>query len=403
MKNPIAIFLMMLVPLIMTLLVGLVFGGQSEQKLPVIKVLFVDNDGGIISGFLKNGMQQDTLAKMIDLKIVDADAGKKLMEDGKASALIEIPENFSRDFFDRKPVEIRLVKNPSETFLPVIVEEMVKTMVVLLDRAAFVFAGPLDMARVLFDSGRWPTGDEIKKILEDSKNGITLAGGYFSGSLITFKTETVSDPTDGKRDVEFNIFAFVIPGSMIFGLLFISEITLRDLVRERGAGTLQRILVAPLRGVHVVTGKVMVTFCITAVTCIIILVISAIGFGVNIGRPLPLIVHFIGVILMCTGLMSFFYGFINSERTADAVMSVVIIIMALFGGSLIPFEQLNDTLQAIGRFSPVYWAGDGFKQIFLMNAGLADIAMHLVIVYSIAVATLLPGGILLEKKLGRGD
>ncbi|MCD6379405.1 ABC transporter permease, partial [bacterium] len=331
------------------------------------------------------------------------DTGEKLMENGKASALIEIPENFSRDFLDRKPAEIRLVKNPAETFLPVIVEEMVKTMVVLLDRAAFVFAGPIDMARIIFDSDRWPTGGEIERILEDSKDGITLAGGYISGSILKFKTETVSDPKDNKRAVGFNIFAFVLPGSMIFGLLFISEITLRDLIREKGAGTLQRILVAPLRGMHVVTGKVMVTFCITAVTCIIILVISAIGFGVNVGRPLPLIIHFVGVILMSTGLMSFFYGFINSERTADAVMSVIIIVMALFGGSMIPFEQLNGTLQAIGHFSPVYWAADGFKQIFMMDAGLNDILIDLVVVYGIAVVTLLPGSFLLEKKLGTGD
>ena len=188
MKNPISIFLMMLIPLVITLLVGLVFGGQGEQKLPAIKVLLVDNDGGVVSGFLKNGMQQDTLAKMIDLKVVDSDTGEKLMENGKASALIEIPENFSRDFLDRKPAEIRLVKNPAETFLPVIVEEMVKTMVVLLDRAAFVFAGPIDMARIIFDSDRWPTGGEIERILEDSKDGITLAGGaIFQGRFLNLK------------------------------------------------------------------------------------------------------------------------------------------------------------------------------------------------------------------------
>ena len=202
MKNPISIFLMMLIPLVMTLLIGLVFGGQSDQKLPTIKVLLVDNDGGVVGGFLKNGMQQDTLAKMIDLKIVNSDTGRELMENGKASALIEIPKNFSRDFLDRKQVEIRLVKNPSETFLPVIVEEMLKTMVVLLDRAAFVFVGPLDMARALFDSRRWPTGSEIERILEDSKDGITLASGYVSGSILKFRSETVSDPTDNKRAEE---------------------------------------------------------------------------------------------------------------------------------------------------------------------------------------------------------
>ncbi len=398
MKNPVSVLLMMLIPLVMTLLIGIVFGGQGGEKLPVIKVLLVDNDRGIVSGFIKNGMRQDTLANMIDLETVEAEEGEELMSEGKASALLEIPRNFSDDFLEGKPVELRLVKNPSETFLPVIVEEIVKTAVVALGRARVLFSGPTDKIRVLIEKERWPTGNEIEGILEDSKNKITLAGGYLSGSIVGFKTETVSDISDDERDEGFNIFAFVLPGSMVFGLLFISEITLRDLVREKGAGTLQRILVAPLRGRHVVTGKVMVTFCVTAVTCVIILFVSAIGFGVNLGRPLALLTHFTGVILMCTGLMALFYGFISSERAADAVMSVVIIIMALFGGSMVPFEQLSDTLQAVGRFSPVYWAANGFKQIFILGAGVEDIALNLIIVYLIAIFTLIPGTILIEKK-----
>jgi len=399
-KNPLGIVLMMLIPLVMTLLVGLVFGRGEERNLPVIKVLMVDEDEGFMSELVSRGLRQDTLAAFMDLQPVEAAEGKRMMDEGEASAMIIIPKGFTDDFLNGTPTSIRIVKNPSEAFLPMIVEEIVKTMTVVLDGAGRVFSGPLQEIRSVFTSGAWPEAERIKRILDRSRDGVLLAGDYVKGEIIAYGSETEAGAEEGGGGL--NIYAYVLPGALILGLLFISEITLRDLVREKDSGTLHRIMTAPLRAAHVVAGKVMVTFCVTALTCVVIFVIAVIGFGVDLGRPLPLIVHFVGVILMCTGLMSFFYGFISSERTADAVMSVVIIVMALFGGSMVPFEQMGRALQAIGRFSPVYWAANGFLKIFIFDAGLGDIALNIVIMYGLGLATLAPGGVLLERKLGKG-
>ncbi|MBD3178627.1 MAG: hypothetical protein GF417_02970, partial [Candidatus Latescibacteria bacterium] len=219
MKSPLAVFLMMLVPLTMTLLIGLVFSSQTDNTLPRIKVLLVDKDNGIVSRFMQGAMQQDTLAAMFDLEVVDSALGEELMADGKASAMIVIPDRFTADFIDRNHTEIRIVKNPSEAFLPVIVEEMVRTSVVLLDRASFLFAGPFGMVRSIYDSGNWPDGEQINDILNDSKEGMILSGAYISGSILKFRTETASEEDQGEEEDEgFNIYAYVLPGSMVFGL-----------------------------------------------------------------------------------------------------------------------------------------------------------------------------------------
>jgi len=401
MKSPLAILLMMLVPLTMTLLIGLVFGSQNDNSIPTIRVLVVDNDDGIVSRFLRGAMEQDTLAAMFDLEMVDSARGAELMSEGKASALMEIPRGFSSDFLDRKPTEIRIVKNPSEAFLPVIVEEIVETGVVLLDRAAFVFAGPLGMIRTIFDSESWPGEDQIKELLDESRDGIILSQAYLSGSVLEFRTETVSSGEEQSEEGGINIYAYVLPGSMVFGLLFIAQITLKDLVREKQGGTLRRVLASPASGAEIAAGKVLVTFAVTAIVSVIIIVVSVLAFGIDVGGPLPLIVHFIGVMLMCTGIMSFLFGVINRERVADAVMPVVILGMALFGGSMIPFEQMPGFLQVIGRFSPVYWAGLGFRELFLMDASLVEILTPVLVCYGVGLVTLLPGGFLIERKLVR--
>ncbi|MBD3179635.1 MAG: hypothetical protein GF417_08490, partial [Candidatus Latescibacteria bacterium] len=166
-------------------------------------------------------------------------------------------------------------------------------------------------------------------------------------------------------------------------------------------GTLRRVLASPASGSEIAAGKVLVTFSITAIVSIIIIVVSVLAFGIDVGAPLPLVIHFIGVILMCTGVMSFLFGLITRERVADAVLPVVILTLALFGGSMVPFEQLPGFLQMIGRFSPIYWAGSGFRQLFLFDASLTEIIQPVIACYGVGIVTLLPGGFLIERKLIR--
>ncbi len=400
-RSPLAVILVLLIPIAMTLIVGLVFGGSGEVTLSKIKVLVVDNDDGLLSNFIIQGMRQDRLAEMLDIEIVDSLDAARSIGKGKASAVIEIPGRFTADLLDGKKVELKVVKNPAENFLPVIVEEVVLSMSVILDAGLKIFSEPLEHGRSIIKAGRWPDAGEIEVFLRESRRGIALTRGYLTDSLVTIRTETVT--TGSEEEARgFNIFAYILPGSMMLGLLFISELVLRDIVRERRRGTLSRILVSPVGPGRVVAGKVASAFAITAASCLILLLVSRLGFGMDLGKPLPLVLHLLASILMCTGLMTFFYGFVRSERAADAVISILIVVVSLFGGSMLPFEQMGSTLQKIGRFSPVYWASDGFKMIFLSNAGVGEISGHLLVLLGIGLAGLIPGSIMLDLSIRKG-
>ena len=55
--------------------------------------------------------------------------------------------------------------------------------------------------------------------------------------------------------------------------------------------------------------------------------------------------HVVGSILMCVGIMAFLYGFIRSERVADAMLPVVIIVICVFGGAMFPYEIMGPAMQ----------------------------------------------------------
>ena len=400
-RSPVSVICMLLIPIGLTLIVGLVFGRHGAVELSHIRVLLVDNDKGVAANFLKQGMKQGKLAELIDIAEVDPDEGRSLMDKGKVSALIEIPAGFTTGILDGKPVELALVKNPRETFLPLIVEEITTTMAVLLEGTIRVFEKPIGEARGMLTAGRWPRAVELAKLLAEAQPRIALVKGYLGDTLVSLRSEVVSEP-DAKDDGSFNFFSFIMPGSILIGLLFISEITMRDVLRERAAGTLSRIFAGPVEGADVIAGKVLSSFAITLVACLLLIVIGRLAFGISWGSPPKILVFILGSVFMCTGIMAFLYGFIRSERAADAVLPVIIIVICVFGGAMFPYEIMAPAMQKAAMFSPAFWVIDGLKRISIEKAGWSGIASHLAIVYAIGLITSAAGSVALRARSGGG-
>jgi ABC-2 type transport system permease protein len=400
-RSPVAVILLMLIPVVITLIIGLVFGRSGEVSIPRITVLLDDRDGGMFGGFFSQAMRQDRFAEMIELVSVSGEEGERMMGEGKASALVVIPEHFTEHILDQVPDTVRVLKNPAETFLPVIVEEFVVTTALMLDRGNRIFSGQIGQIRSMFEGDRWPTGDEVQRFLDGAHDRFILIEAYIGDSLVSYEVaDAVSE--EPEDDGGFNLFALLLPGSLLIGLLFISEISMRDIFRERHAGTLGRLFTAPVGTGQYIAGKVLSTFCITALACIILLIVGRFGFGIDLGRPAPLVIHFVGTILMCTGLVTVFYGFIRTERAADAIMSIVIVVLALMGGSMVPYEQMGAGMRRVARFSPVFWANDGFKRIFLDDWGVPELGLHIAVLYGLAAITVVVGAVMLRRQIGKG-
>lgn len=401
-RSPVSLLCMLSIPLVMTLVVGLIFGSEGKVEVPRITLLLVDEDGGFVSNFFKQGLRQGKLAEMIDLREVERAEGEALMASGKASALLEIPKGFTEAVLDRAPAELRLLKNPSETFLPLIAEEIVKTMAVVLEGSARVFAEPIAGLRGMIDGGGWPSTSQLEPLLASARSRIALVRGYLADSLVTVETVAERAEAGGVGSPDFNLFAFLLPGSILLGLLFIGEIAMRDLLREREARTLARMIAGPVEPSEVLLGKVLSAIALTALSCVLLLLVGRFAFGIPWGDPAALAAAVVGAILMCTGIVAFVYGIIRSERAADTVLPIVIIVLCLVGGSMLPYESMNEGMRAAARLSPVFWASEAIKSVSIAGAGLQEIAGHLAVVYGVGVATLAAGALLLGGRLRRG-
>ena len=58
------------------------------------------------------------------------------------------------------------MKNPSEAFLPIVVEEITKTMAVLLEGGTRIFNAPMSKMRSIVDRESWPAVSEMEEVME---------------------------------------------------------------------------------------------------------------------------------------------------------------------------------------------------------------------------------------------
>lgn len=380
-KSPLAIVVLLIIPFFMTTLLGLVFSPSDPQKtLPEIKVLVVDHDKNIASKFLIQAFENPRLEDMFTLSIVDEKKGRALISKGKASALLVIPEQFSQNILNLRTTRFELVKNPSQRFLPVIVEEFTKTFGIMVSGFTQIFSEELFGIRLMTEI---PLKDisiaSLTPFLEKSKQKIVSLQEYLDPILIGLKEEQVQIKGSEKPAGGFNIFASILPAISIMFLLFIIEIFMRDIIIERENKTLLRMMFSPLRPVTYIMAKIFSGWIMGILVYMVVVVAGIVIFDISWGHYLTL---FGFVTITCLWIASFFAlldSFFKNRNQAGAINSPIIIVFSAFGGSMMPVGSMPGGFQLISHFTLNFWFIRGVDQI---NRGMFPLAPSLVLMVS---------------------
>jgi ABC-2 type transport system permease protein len=398
-KNPVVILGFMLIPVIFTFIFGLVFGSSEEEMLPKVKVLVVDKDKSFISQFLLTAFNQGELKKFIQAEVVEEEQGLELLDDGKASALLTIPENFGDDVWERRGAELTLLKNPSEQFLPQIAEEIIDTTSLLLSALFSVFSDELDAIQNAVDKGEFSDLD-ISSISVQVKNRMEGIAKFVLPPVITVKEKTISEEVE-KETVSLSVQSYILPAIAIMFLLFICNIVFEDVLREKETGTLLRMTVSPLKISEFIWSKT-ITAALIGMCCTLVLVaVGRILFAIHWGN-----IYIVGLIVFClnillAGIISLVYSFIRTEQQSGAVLSSVIITMSMLGGSMMPVENFPPFIQQISKFTPNYWGLKAFHKAILRDP-LHEFIPILVGMLVIGILFSVVGSFFMKQFLRRG-
>ncbi len=333
-KAPMGVLVLLFIPFAMTALMGMIFAPSGDgAKLAMVKVLVVDKDKNIGSKFFLGAMDSPQLKEMFETTVVDEKEGNKRMAGGKATAMIIIPENFSKNIINARETELQVIKNPSQRFLPAIVEDFMGLFSTIISGAVQVFEEEIKGINLL-------TSIPLENIsiagimpyLERGKEKVVKLFSYLKPLLLQLKSEEV-----GKKEKKekFDIFAFVLPALSVMFLLFIVEIFMREILTEREDGKLRRIMFSSIHSLEFILARIVSGWFMGIFVYLIIVIMGATIFSIAWGNLAYL---FVFVAVSCFWIASFFAllnSFFKNKNQAGAITSPIILVFSAFGGSII--------------------------------------------------------------------
>lgn len=267
----------------------------------------------------------------------------------------------------RRQVE-RIAANPYFTFGGYIrqdeADEVLRTGEV---GAVVVFADDYD--RRTAGSGE-PDGAAIQLIFDASNpNDASSGAGYLRSVLLAEGTGGAPTPElhllyNPQMKSSYNF----VPGLM--GLIFMlicAMMTSVSIVREKETGTMEVLLVSPVRPLKIVLAKMLPYFALSCFNLATILLLARFVLGVplsgNLGAIIGLSMLYLALSLAFGLLIS---TFADRQATALIISGMLILLpIIMFSGLAFPVENMPKVLQPISCIIPTRWYIDAVRKLMI--------------------------------------
>lgn len=256
---------------------------------------------------------------------------------------------------------------------------------------------PPDFSRELRRSG----GATVQMLIDGTNsNEATLAANYAAGISQKYALEKLSaqvrfledgdvrgaaeDSAAGKMLVDDRLRVlynpslrsrnFMVPGVIALILLVMTSImTAMSVVREKEAGTMEQLIVTPLRPAALIMGKLVPFIGIGMIDVSIVLVAGVYWFGIPVRGSTPLLFALSGLFLFSTlGFGLLVSTFCRTQQQAMVTAFFAIMPMILLSGFIFPIANMPLVVQYLTYLMPVRYFLVIIRGIILKGIG-ADV------------------------------
>lgn len=173
-----------------------------------------------------------------------------------------------------------------------------------------------------------------------------------------------------------------VPGVIAMIMMIVcTTLTSVSVVREKEIGTMEVLLVSPIRPIYVLISKAIPYFVVSLIIFIIITLMSVGLLGIPIRGSL-LLITLVNIVYILTCLA---FGLMISNITSSQAQAMIISIVGimlpvlLFTGFLFPLENMPLIFQWIANAIPARWYFLIIQSVMLKGLGLGDIWQELLI------------------------
>lgn len=376
-----AAFFILAFPVLMGLFFGMMMGGTSGSERGKIKLAVVDEDESELSRRFVSALERN---ENLSVSAAKLDTAREQVRKAKSTGMLVIPQGFAQSagiFWEPQP-ELQLGVDPARAAEGAMLEGF--TMQAMSELIQYRLERPADFLPSL-EKAREALANDTQVDLVTRQLGATLfraieqfitglptgenakAGEAPSNAVaapsiqlaqirkidVTSKAQTLS--VGGETINLRSQWDISFPQAMLWGVLGCAAGFAISIARERGGGTLQRLLASPLSLRQILLGK--------ALACLLAS-ISVIGMLTLLGWLLgmrPESYPKLAVAGVCTaicfsGIMMIVSNLGRSEQSVSGVGWGINLVMAMLGGCMIPVMFMPAFVQQASVISPVRWA-----------------------------------------------
>ena len=401
--SPAGLILSLTIPLAMGGMMLLAFGrmtGTGQRDVPQLRLVVVDQDESPISGIITGATQNPEAAERMHIeRAASREEGERLLRDQDFAALLIIPKGFGEALLGSQQVELELVKNPAQRIMPVAAQQITEVMALYLSGAARLLGEDGLKIKQLFEGEGWQDTPALTSLVTVMRDRITSVSDLLFPPLI--EVGTGGSESDEGSPGGFNFISWMYPGMIVMGLMFTGLDQMKDLLREREAGTLRRQLAAPVSARHVLIGKVLSVALVAAIAQIILVVIGSLVFRVSWGDPLALAAASGLIVLAVTGFAALLYSLVRTERQGDAFGGILTMVMAMLGGAFVPLQVMPEWLKSVSQLTVNHWCNEALRSL-TSGGGWSEMAPYLGVLAGMGVVSTAAGVLLLHRRHMRG-
>jgi ABC-2 type transport system permease protein len=224
-----------------------------------------------------------------------------------------------------------------------------------------------------------------------SRAGIAPSGGF---EPIRLEPSTWYNP-------ELRTAVYVVPGLIgVILTMTMVMLTAMAIARERERGTLEQLIVSPVRRVELVLGKILPYTVIGYVQMSLILLAGRLVFGVPLVGSLQLLYGLSFLFIAANLALGLFFSTLAKTQQQAMQMSFFFLLPnILLSGFMFPFESMPRPAQVLAQGLPLTHFLRVVRGITLKGAGFADVAQELVWLGAIFGVLVLLTSLRFNKKL----
>ncbi|MBK7632216.1 MAG: ABC transporter permease [Ignavibacteriales bacterium] len=174
-----------------------------------------------------------------------------------------------------------------------------------------------------------------------------------------------------------------VPGVMGMILLLISAMmTSISIVKEKEIGTMEVLLVSPMKPSIVIASKVIPYFIVSLINVITILLISNFVFGIPIQGSFLLLGFITVIYIICALSLGILISTVTSSQQAAMIISLMGLMLpvVMLSGYAFPIANMPLILQIISNVIPAKWYIIMVKDVMIKGIGLFEIWQELLII-----------------------